>query len=70
MVSSWVENKLGTVKLVKVAQSGLVKMFCVSFSQRERALRITCLGIRPLTCIALRCKVAFESRDYWGGVKC
>ena len=54
--SGWVENKLGTVKPVKVVRSGLVMIFGVSSAQRERALCDTCIGTKPVTCFAFRSK--------------
>jgi hypothetical protein len=66
VVSGWVENRLGTVKLVKVARSGLVIIFCISSIQREH--HVTRDKICDLLCSPEQC--AFEKSDYWGDVKC
>lgn len=60
VVSGWVEKNLGTLNSVKVSRSGVVLIICVSSTQREWALRITCLGTRSLSCFALRSRAPLE----------
>ena len=62
VVSGWVENRLGTVKLVKVDQSGLVIIFCISSIQREH--HVTRDKICDLLCSPEQCAAKGGATKY------